>query len=186
MGTSAFKISSIDKPDIVKALEREGVVLLQRGNVFWASCPLHNESTPSFKVDPGRQTFYCFGCHRHGDVITFVRERHGLSFKEAVKYLGMETNVPEPALIAEARERRELILAFRTWEKAKRDELAALLRACRQVIASKKPLSSEPEIEALALLQGEVDYAEYIYDILCGRDDRDKYELFEEEFGYGE
>ncbi|MBI5902377.1 MAG: hypothetical protein HZB84_02705 [Deltaproteobacteria bacterium] len=186
MNTALKSYNPIIKPDILAALQREGVILRQKGRAFWASCPLHSEKTPSFKVDPERQTFYCFGCRRHGDVIAFVMERHGLTFREALTYLGIENSRIDYVQVRKNKERRALIGSFRAWEKERRDELATLLRACRQVIASRKPPLSETELEALALLQGEIDYLEYLYDILCNRDDRDKYELFKEELGYGE
>lgn len=42
-----------------------------RGRNLWACCPLpeHRETTPSFKIDPQKQSWHCFGCHKHGDVI---------------------------------------------------------------------------------------------------------------------
>ena len=50
-------------------------------------CPFHSEKTPSFTVSADRQNYYCFGCERHGDAITFLREYHGLTFPEALKQL---------------------------------------------------------------------------------------------------
>jgi DNA primase len=64
-------------------------VELRRGprGGFWALCPFHEERTPSFLVDTRDNHFHCFGgCRRedrHGDVITFVMRREGLSFPEA-------------------------------------------------------------------------------------------------------
>ena len=52
-----------------------------------ARCPLHEDRTPSFRVSADATLFYCFGCHAKGDVISFIRKRDGLSFKEAVEYL---------------------------------------------------------------------------------------------------
>ena len=107
-------------------------------------------------------------------------ERHGFSFREALSYLGIENGHVDHVHVAESKKRRALIEAFRAWEKAKRDDLAEVLRTCRQVVASKKPPLSEPELETLAFLQGEADYLEYLYDVLCGRDDSEKYEFFKE------
>lgn len=176
--------NQIIKPDILTAIQREGIILRQRGRAFWALCPLHSEKTPSFKVDPDRQTFYCFGCHRHGDVITFVMERHGLSFREALTYLGIESGHVDHAQVIKKKERLTLIHSFRVWEKERRDELADIIQICRQAMVSRKPPLSKTDLEAIAMLQAEVDYLEYLYDILCNRDDRDKYELFKEELGY--
>ncbi len=48
------------------------VTLKRAGNYFKANCPFHSEKTASFTVSPGREIFYCFGCHCSGDVIAFI------------------------------------------------------------------------------------------------------------------
>src|SRR5678815_3109325 len=61
--------------------------LKRAGANFTALCPFHKEKTPSFNVNPQRQIFYCFGCHKGGDVFTFVKEYESIDFVEAVKRL---------------------------------------------------------------------------------------------------
>lgn len=51
-----------------------------------AICPFHQEKTPSFVVYQ-TNTFHCFGCQAHGDVIDFIMKMHGYEFGEAVRYL---------------------------------------------------------------------------------------------------
>lgn len=181
---AANKIYLKDKPDIRSILVHEGVALKQRGRTFWACCPFHSEKTPSFKADPDRQTFYCFGCHESGDVIALVRKLHGLSFKDACSYLGLEKSRPDPALIAEYREKKELLAAFRQWEKEHRDEIAEVLRRYHYYGAAYVEPFTENELQELAFLQEKIDYLKYVYEILCGKDDRLKYELFREDMGY--
>ncbi len=50
-------------------------------------CPFHEDRTPSFAVYPRTGTFYCFGCGKRGDVITFLREIEHLSFAQALDRL---------------------------------------------------------------------------------------------------
>ena len=78
------------KPDIISTIEAEDIELKKRGNSFWACCPFHQDENPSFKVDSDKQTYHCFGCGAHGDVIDFILELGGLSFKDALTYLGMQ------------------------------------------------------------------------------------------------
>lgn len=52
------------------------------------SCPFHKEKTASMKVY--KDSVYCFGCGRSGDIFTFVQQMDGCSFKEAYLKLGGE------------------------------------------------------------------------------------------------
>ncbi len=76
--------------DIISAV----VPLKRAGTSFTALCPFHREKTPSFHVNPRKQTFHCFGCHKGGDVFTFVREYENLDFPEAVKRLAERARIP--------------------------------------------------------------------------------------------
>jgi DNA primase len=73
---------------LASVLEAYGVRLRPGSpGTFWALCPFHAETEPSFFVDvrdPDDQHFHCFGaCGAHGDVITFVRLRDRVGFAEA-------------------------------------------------------------------------------------------------------
>ncbi|MFA5995580.1 MAG: CHC2 zinc finger domain-containing protein [Patescibacteria group bacterium] len=59
----------------------------QYGDRLKSCCPLHNEKTASFTIYTSKNTFYCFGCNKGGDVIAFVQLLHSLTFREAVQYL---------------------------------------------------------------------------------------------------
>ena len=56
-------------------------------------CPFHNEDTPSFMVDTEYNTFHCFGCGAHGDIINFVMRYDNISFSEALEKLSKYANV---------------------------------------------------------------------------------------------
>lgn len=56
-------------------------------------CPFHDEKTPSFQVTPSRGFFYCFGCGKGGDAITFLKEINNLSFAEAIEQLADRVGV---------------------------------------------------------------------------------------------
>ena len=71
----------------------ETVVLKRAGTVYKGLCPFHSEKTPSFIVTPERETWHCFGCGKHGDIFTFLRERDGLEFREALQRLAEKAGV---------------------------------------------------------------------------------------------
>ena len=68
--------------------------LKRAGANFVAVCPFHKEKTPSFNVNPQRQIFHCFGCHKGGDVFTFVKDYENISFMEAVRRLAERAHIP--------------------------------------------------------------------------------------------
>ena len=90
--------------DIVDVIDRY-VPLKKSGAEFEACCPFHTENSPSFKVNPAKQFYHCFGCGAHGDAIGFLRAHQGLSFKEAVAALGGD--LPAPAAGPEQAPARE-------------------------------------------------------------------------------
>lgn len=56
-------------------------------------CPFHQEKSASFSVSPSKGVFYCFGCGKGGDAITFLRELESLSYVEAVERLAQLAGV---------------------------------------------------------------------------------------------
>ncbi len=68
--------------------------LNKAGANFTALCPFHREKTPSFNVNPHKQIFHCFGCHKGGDVFTFVKEYENIGFMDAVRRLAERAKIP--------------------------------------------------------------------------------------------
>ena len=77
---------------------------------YWACCPFHNEKSPSFHVEDRKGRYHCFGCKQSGDIFTFLVEKDGVSFPEAVERLAAEAGLPMPA-ISEDDVRREEVRA---------------------------------------------------------------------------
>lgn len=59
-------------------------------------CPFHQEKTPSFHVHRDKQYFYCFGCHKGGDVFKFLMEIEGIGFYDALISLAERYGIPIP------------------------------------------------------------------------------------------
>ncbi len=97
----------------------ETVQLKKAGTTLKGLCPFHGEKTPSFVVTPARDTWHCFGCGKHGDIFTFVMERDGVGFPEALAQLATRAGVEldertkrEDARNARLREVMEAAIAF--------------------------------------------------------------------------
>jgi DNA primase len=71
----------------------ETVTLKKAGTTFKGLCPFHGEKTPSFVVTPARDSWKCFGCGLGGDVFSFVMQRDGLTFPEALRQLAAKAGV---------------------------------------------------------------------------------------------
>ncbi len=73
------------------------VELKRQGRLSKALCPFHSEKTPSFTVYSDTQSYYCFGCGKGGDAITFIREIENLDYIESVRMLAERAglNMPE-------------------------------------------------------------------------------------------
>lgn len=79
--------------DIADYIENAGISLKQSGSRYKGLCPFHSESTPSFTVDSSFQTYHCFGCGAHGDVLSFAQEHENLSFWEALTSLAEQRGI---------------------------------------------------------------------------------------------
>ncbi len=69
------------------------VELRPAGSRLVAPCPFHQETKPSFSVNPEGGFYYCFGCQASGDIIEFYRAINGLEFGEAVEALAREAGI---------------------------------------------------------------------------------------------
>lgn len=80
------------RTDIVDLIG-EFVDLKKVGNTIKGLCPFHQEKTPSFTVNPDKQTFHCFGCGTGGDAFTFVMKRQNIEFPAALEILAKRAGV---------------------------------------------------------------------------------------------
>ena len=164
-----------DKPDILDTLFNEDIELKKRGRYFWSLCPFHSERTPSFKVDPDRQNFYCFGCHVGGDTFSFIQQYHNLSFPDTLSYLGIEKNrkhiKPDPVQIR----KRALRRIYEQWKHAYTLYLADLLRMTDKAAALCRDME---QVESMAEIYHKLSTWQYEFDLLMGNDEQAKLDLF--------
>ncbi|MEA2608494.1 MAG: primase, partial [Chloroflexota bacterium] len=71
----------------------ESVSLKKAGTTYKGLCPFHGEKTPSFVVTPQRESWHCFGCGLGGDIFSFVMQRDGVAFPEALRTLATRAGV---------------------------------------------------------------------------------------------
>jgi len=122
------------------------VTLEQRGNNFWGRCPFHHEKTASFCVNSIDQFYYCFGCHKGGDVIGFVQEIESLDFYDAVKLLAENARMEIPSVSASD----ERIKA----QKQKKSTILAILKDSARYYAKNLRSGNCPKHEEYIVKRG--------------------------------
>ena len=119
--------------EITSVIEYYGVSINRKG---FASCPFHQEKTPSFKVYD--ENFYCFGCGKGGTVIDFVMIYFGVTNIEAVKKLSDDFKLNlsiggnvGAAICRPPQENKNLVVNFIAWEKKAFIIVSSYFRALR-------------------------------------------------------
>ncbi len=115
-----------DAADIVEVVS-DYVHLTRRGANFMGLCPFHNERTPSFSVNRRKNFCYCFSCKKGGSPVSFVMEKEGLSYHDALMHLARKygIEVQERELTDEERaeqSEREAMLVANEWAMLKMEK----------------------------------------------------------------
>ncbi|MBI3132955.1 MAG: DNA primase [Acidobacteria bacterium] len=84
-----------DATDLL-ALVGQAVKLKKAGASWTGLCPFHAERSPSFQVVPEKGFFHCFGCGKHGDAFSWLMEREGMTFPEALETLARHAGIEMP------------------------------------------------------------------------------------------
>ncbi len=95
----AFPAAFIDELTARNPIEEvvgQYVSLKRSGSNLFGLCPFHGEKTASFSVAPDKGIYYCFGCHKGGNVISFQMEIEGLSYPDAVRALAKRAGMEVP------------------------------------------------------------------------------------------
>ena len=84
-----------DATDLL-ALVGQAVKLKKAGASWTGLCPFHAERSPSFQVVPEKGFYHCFGCGKHGDAFSWLMEREGMTFPEALETLARHAGIEMP------------------------------------------------------------------------------------------
>ena len=97
MGMSGFigedQLRKVKEAVDIVALMGEYAPLRKSGRNFACCCPFHQERSPSCYVYPEDQSYYCFGCKVHGDVVSLIMGKENLSFADAVEVLARRAGI---------------------------------------------------------------------------------------------
>lgn len=115
--------------------------LAKRGSRLWGCCPIHADSTPSFKIEGER--FRCFGCGAHGDLFDFVAAVEGITAIAAIERVrelvgGVQSKPsPKPAPpVPKTNNSKRAQELWRQTVRIRRDRLAMDYLVCRRGITA--------------------------------------------------
>ena len=89
-------------------------VLHRGGSKYTVQCPFHkdgNETNPSMSVDDDLGLYKCFACGASGNIITYLREKEGMAFKDAVLYLGRRFSIDTSGFFTKKVSQRDMLYA---------------------------------------------------------------------------
>ena len=113
-----------EEVSLVRLVEAAGVVLEKRGKDYVGCCPFHDDKTPSLVISPQKNLWHCMGaCGVGGDVIEWVKQIEGVSFRHAVELL-MNDYAPDASLAAKGPVRQSTVQKLETFDAAGNAELA--------------------------------------------------------------
>ena len=82
----------VSKVDILSLVGKYTSVI-HSGSNYMAICPFHKEKTPSMCIYTLTNSFYCFGCHCGGNVISFFMKIENLDYYDAVLHLAEQAGI---------------------------------------------------------------------------------------------
>jgi DNA primase len=159
-----------ERTDIVQLVGQYLTLKRSGHDAMSGLCPFHQEKSPSFSVSPSKGVFYCFGCGKGGDAITFLRELESLSYVEAIERLAQAAGVPlryegDSAAERRAAERRRAL--YRANDEASR--LFRQMLADGREAADARAYLAERGLAADAIETFEIGYAPGYPDFLLRR-----------------
>lgn len=93
MALSDETISKIKSLNVSSVLEQEGVKLKKVGREFVTKCIWHDDNNPSLTVSDEKGFTFCHVCREGGDVISYIKRKYGLNFREACERIAASNNI---------------------------------------------------------------------------------------------
>ena len=95
------------------------IPLTQKGRDYIGLCPWHDDTRPSFTVNPVRQSFVCWVCDIRGDVFEFIKRIDGVEFYDALKMLaeraGIELKTNKAPVVKGSADDKSTLLKAMAW-----------------------------------------------------------------------
>lgn len=116
----------------------------RQGRGFVARCPFHDDRHPSMQINPDRQSWKCWVCDIGGDVFSFVMQKEGVTFPEALQMLadraGIELETRNSRPSRESSQEKQSLFQAMKWAVAQYHECfrtAPEAESARQYVADR-------------------------------------------------
>lgn len=121
------------------------------------ACPFHQgDRTASLKLYGGKRGYYCFGCHKGGNIIQFVMDCLHMEFEPAVRYIAGLYNIPltesdnqSKEAVRESVKRAEIrkaeadrIQAERKAKQQRLTDVSKQMQTCQRMLGMFEPLGN--------------------------------------------
>ena len=84
-------MDTTDKHELlIRALEEDGIELIDSGRHYSLLCPFHDDNNPSCVVYKDGFKYLCYACGATGDVYDYLWHARKMSYKHALKHYNME------------------------------------------------------------------------------------------------
>ena len=147
-------------------------------NAVWYKSPFRSERTPSFEVD--NIGFYDFGSSWRGDIINFVEKYYNTDYKNAMKILTSDFNLPEDERISQ--DLKKYLKQQRDEEKRIKQAIEDWFRTTLSSLCDKLHYwqNKMPNLKGyeLAKAYSKEQYIDYLIDVFINAKDDEKIELY--------
>jgi hypothetical protein len=168
----------ITKPSIIEVVSKR-VELRKVGKEHIGLCPFHADKHPSLYVNEEKGLYHCFSCSSSGDVIDFVMQLDGLSFRAAAESLGISSEFTPTPVVNTKKQKAAAMLA--DWLNDSFSKVGSICRELSQEIgiASRIPdpelsTSLECEWEILSDLHADLQNPLLAGEMLAAKDTIDR------------
>jgi hypothetical protein len=168
--TLTDQIKNIDLPAL---LEADGIKLHPQGNKYIGLCPFHDDHNPSMSVFTDNH-LKCWACGVYFDPLDYVCERHGLTVKQGLRYLGIKpgpVTVDMRRRIEAAGRKREVEQKQRRHESDVIFTLSKLIYHAHDIMAG---IKTTEDLENTAGVIDRLPWWEYCHDTLIHGTDVEK------------
>lgn len=126
-------------------LDVVGMCGLKPNRSGFIRCPFHDgDRSPSLKIYPDQNSWWCFGCNQGGDQIDFLMRFDGISFMDACRKLsGEKLDMASSNQIAISQMRREEQTRKKNELKAEINTLTIRVGNYRERFEKAEPFSDE-------------------------------------------